>query len=338
MSGCAIHPLPEDVTGLTTGDIVKQIRCESRDAARKIIIRELERLANFGNNARAAELLAAFSADPEAIDGFNPDAAFPGLSNTQVRNFFKIVYSTAIAYSFDLTMSETNNLGITANLLGPWANMFTMGLTGDGNRSRENDRIFTITDRFGFLLRNLNTLKVASGSRYCDGRIVGPNYIYPIAGQIGVYNTVYTFFELSLFENLAAKGTAGPSAPLVDQLTFTTTFDITATPKVVFSSVNPSNFRVTDAGATGMLSRMDTHKVTVGLAMEPAGSAALSSLSGFVFSGAGTSGPLFAAGRPQTTFKLNRVIGTAASQAELLALYAVDQVKSREVQLLPPPR
>jgi hypothetical protein len=49
-AGCAIHPEPENVTGVDTADIVKQIRCETRDAARKIILRELERLATNGNN------------------------------------------------------------------------------------------------------------------------------------------------------------------------------------------------------------------------------------------------------------------------------------------------
>jgi hypothetical protein len=35
------HPVPEDVTGLDTADIVKQIRCETRDAARKTIVKFL---------------------------------------------------------------------------------------------------------------------------------------------------------------------------------------------------------------------------------------------------------------------------------------------------------
>ena len=31
-SGCAIHPLPENVTGVSTTHIVHRIRCEARDA------------------------------------------------------------------------------------------------------------------------------------------------------------------------------------------------------------------------------------------------------------------------------------------------------------------
>jgi hypothetical protein len=33
-AGCAIHPLPEDVTGVPTYVIAKKIRCEARTARR----------------------------------------------------------------------------------------------------------------------------------------------------------------------------------------------------------------------------------------------------------------------------------------------------------------
>jgi hypothetical protein len=87
-----------------------------------------------------------------------------------------------------------------------------------------------------------------------------------------------------------------------------------------------------------MLSRKDTHQVTVGLAMEPSGSAALASLSGFVFSGAGLSGPRIAfrgPGRVQTV-GLDRVVANTTSRAEQLALLVVDQLKRRDIQLIAP--
>ena len=34
--GCAIHPLPENVTGVRTPQIVQRNRCEARDALRHI--------------------------------------------------------------------------------------------------------------------------------------------------------------------------------------------------------------------------------------------------------------------------------------------------------------
>jgi hypothetical protein len=63
----------------------------------------------------------------------------------------------------------------------------------------------------------------------------------------------------------AKAGSASP--PLGDKLTFTTSLDLTATPKVVFSPVK-SSFQMTDGSATGFLSRKGTHQVVVGLTQE----------------------------------------------------------------------
>lgn len=341
ISGCAIHPVPEDVTGLDTADIVKQIRCETRDAARRVIRERLERLAGPGRNSTAQSLLAQFEENPEAMDGFDPNSAFPGLENKQIRNLFTVIYSTAIAYSFDLTMYEANKLSAGASFLGPWADPFTLGLGGTADRSRQNQRAFTITDEFSFLLTRLNTDKF--GRRYCDGRITGPNYVYPVAGQIGIYNTVYTFFQLSIFENLSpgknAAEASAKSPPLADKLTFITDVGISATPSVTFAPFK-SGFRPTGATGTGSLGRKDTHDVTIGLAMEPAGGAAVASLSGFVFSGAGLPGPRVTFGKAGAgqTLVLNRITATATSRAAQLALFAIDQLKTREIQLIPPPQ
>ena len=54
--GCAIHPVPEDVTGVDTLDIVKQIRCETRQALTDIIKEKLKDWAARGS-AEAEELL-----------------------------------------------------------------------------------------------------------------------------------------------------------------------------------------------------------------------------------------------------------------------------------------
>jgi len=49
IGGCAIHPQPEDVTVSALPISSKQIRCETRDAARELIRRQLERLVTYGN-------------------------------------------------------------------------------------------------------------------------------------------------------------------------------------------------------------------------------------------------------------------------------------------------
>jgi hypothetical protein len=46
LSACAIHPLPEDFSGVTTDQIVRQIRCETRQAAKDLVLDEIRLLAN----------------------------------------------------------------------------------------------------------------------------------------------------------------------------------------------------------------------------------------------------------------------------------------------------
>jgi hypothetical protein len=340
VTGCAIHPEPEDVTGVDTADIVKQIRCETRDAARKIIIRYLTQLATDGNNRTAQALLEKFEGDQESMADFDPQREFPGRDRAQIRNVFDVIYTAGVAYTFQLTMTEDNNLGAKANFLGPWATTLTLGLMGNVDRKRNNFRQFTVTDKFSFLLRELNTPS-RSGKRYCDGHIaLGPNHIYPIAGQIGAYNTVRTFFQLSFFDGLAAPKTepGGSGTPnMADELTFTTVVDFTVSPVVKFAPVK-TGFNIVDASLTGLARRTDKHQVTVGLALDPKGKgiAALSSLRGFVFSGAGLGGTRVTVGSPTrgNLVLLNRVTAMATSPAEQLAVLAIDQLKSRELQLI----
>lgn len=344
MAACAIHPMPEDVTGVSTPHIVRQIRCETRDAAREMILRQLEKLARY--DARAQGLLAQYTEDRESMSDFDPNRSFSAPHDLMVRNYFDLIYSAGVAYGFKLTMNEQNDLGATANLLGPWVNKLTLGLTGNANRSRENERTFAITDKFSHLLREVSmTQDPGTGRRYCDGYVaLGPNYIYPIAGRIGVYKTVYDFFQLSIFEGLAPKD-AGPrsfvtdAAPpvMADQLTFTTVVDLSVMPKVVFAPVG-SSLQLADVSGTGLARRKDTHQVIVAVALEPKGPVLLSSLRDFVFSGEEISRSRLASGERRARILVgNRVTGSARSKAEAVALQKIEQLRSREFQLLPAP-
>ena len=337
LSACSIHPLPEDVTGVNTHHIVRQIRCETREAAIGVILRVLKREADAGD-AIAQRVLAKYDADPEWIGSFSPNL-FPGAEYAQYRNLYKVITTAAIAYNFDLTMSETNNLGTSADLLGPWSPKFTALVGGDANRSRSNQRTFTVTDTFGGLLK-INTL--VDGVRYCDKHIVQANYIYPVAGRIGVDEMVLTFFNLSLFDALDAQQ-AKPGGPpaMADKLTFTTTIDGSVNPaKVIFTPVH-SGLQVADASLTGTLSRTDTHVVTVGLALDSKLTASLNSLRGYLFSrqrssgGAVADGSATAPGAARDARIFNTITADVGnSSAKELAVTMVDQQKSREFQLV----
>ena len=334
LSSCAIHPVPEDVTGVDTYHIVRQIRCETREAAKAFVLKELRRLAadheDQPGDRLAQRLVAEYEAKPDAISNFRPEL-FRGPQYAQVRNFYNVIYSAGIAYNFDLTMTEDNNLGTSINFLGPWApSTFTLGLGADANRQRANERTFTITDTLGTLLTKLDT--PVRGRRYCDGQIVEANYAYPIAGRIGVDKMVQTFFELVLFTNLSADKGGPPT--MADKLTFTTVVDISAMPKVVFAPVT-SGFQLADASLTGVAKRTDMHQVTVGLAIDTKATAALGLLRNYLFSRQRGAGVAVASPPGGGVLVVTSLTAHANTGAQQLAIVAVDQLKSREVQIIP---
>jgi hypothetical protein len=349
LAGCAIHPVPEDVTGVTTYQIARQIRCETREAAKERVLTEIRTLAE-GSPYQAGDpvaqrLLARYGGDDgEDISTFSP-ALFPGADYALVRAYLNTIYSTAVAYSFDLTMDETNNLGTVLDWLGPWFTKFALNATADANRERSNEEVFTLTDTLGGLLMNLSAPQ--HGVPYCGPQqLVQANYIYPIAGKIGVNKTVKTFFELSTFTSLGAtpastkSGNAAQNAPTyTEKLIFTTTLDASANPKLTFTPVG-KKFQFMDASITGLAKRMDTHKVYVALAEQPSGTASLTLLQNYLFPAPAISTFTRTSRQRVSTAFLstgvaigNSVIAKPRTSGEALALEAVDQMRSREIQI-----
>jgi hypothetical protein len=73
LAGCAIHPLPENVTGLKTPHIVHHVRCEARDVLLNAIDTsppdDAEALKQIG-------IVYSFSLQGTETDGFSPSATF----------------------------------------------------------------------------------------------------------------------------------------------------------------------------------------------------------------------------------------------------------------------
>src|SRR5215470_1369138 len=85
VAACSIRPLPEQYTGLTTFNIVKQIRCETREAAFKTFVNALTQNPRvFGE--RAQTVAERFRDHPELMDQLKP-ALFTGNAREFV-NFF----------------------------------------------------------------------------------------------------------------------------------------------------------------------------------------------------------------------------------------------------------
>lgn len=260
---CAIRPVPEDVTGVPTYTIVRQIRCETR---RSIVDSAIGWLTAEHNEDRVDPASRAIGF--EFANGRPVHELRPELFKGRVRDIVALFYETGVAYNFELEMTETNNLGTEVNLLKPFnSSKFTLGIKGAADRHRKNNRTFTITDTFGGLARLPDT--------YCDGGsiqenynfVARENYIYPITGKIGVNHMVQDFINLTLFANLGGKKDKPDGPPtLVDALEFETTISGTAAPKVAFTPVGNA-LSVTDAALTGTLIRKDLHKVTMALAI-----------------------------------------------------------------------
>jgi hypothetical protein len=346
LGGCAIHPLPEQVAGVDTPHIVRQIRCEARDAVKATLMDFLRFIgsglfAGLPEGVRdpvADRLVALYEEKPELMDKFN-SSYFPGPRYVNERAAIDLLLKAGAAYSFDFDIFEDNDLGGHVHLLRDVMPQFNAAIDGTAKRRRANERKFTVTDTFGFLLGKLNAVEIRN-VRYCDGQIVGPNYVYPIAGRVGVDRTVKDFSRLLLFENLggkdAAPGASGTAPTMTDDLIFTTAVTLSATPQVIFAPVGTA-LRVADASIDLSVGRSDKHQVTIGLAVAVDG---VDSLRGFLFSADRGNGRSAMVGERRSTARQparlvyagQRVTG-GGTPSEILAVIAIDQQKSKEFRL-----
>lgn len=283
ISGCAIHPVPEDVTGVRTYYIVRQIRCEARAA---IIDSAIGWLTNSDKVDPAAREIGF-----KLKDGIIPIEKFgPGLfkKSSRVQSIVALFINTGIAYNYSMEMTENNNLDAQIDLLKPFTNQKrTLGISAGADRQRQNIRTFTVTDTFSGLISHLPP-------DYCKNFIVQANYIYPIAGKIGMEPMIQEFINLTLFGNLGGPvGTPKGPPTMVDGLDFETTITASATPKVVFTPVG-NGVGFADASLTGTVTRKDVHKVTVGLAIDQGSAKQVAPLRATVF------GPLLTASGGRT--------------------------------------
>jgi hypothetical protein len=172
-----------------------------------------------------------------------------------------INYTTAsISYDFSFDIVEDNN----ASADGTWGLPYTLGgafsLTANGqfNRTRHTIRNFKITDTFEQLY---NT---QCGEPPPPGVASQPeNLIYPISGEIGIYEVVKTFINLQQIENPKA----GEVFTFADTLQFTTTLSAGVQPTLVISPF-PDRFRLAGAKGNFNADRTDMHKVVLTLAGE----------------------------------------------------------------------
>jgi hypothetical protein len=255
---------------VSTLNIVKQIRCETRKAVFDTAVRWLVYDDNVDDVSR--EIGVSFNGTGRSIEQFRP-TLFKG----RVRQIFDMFWKTGVAYNYSFEMTETNNFNAEINLLKPFTDSANrLGLKAGSDRQRQNTRTFTVTDTFASLMSDVR-------DDYCTGRVVTANYSYPIAGRIGMDEVIATFVNLTLHGGLDADPQK-PSGPptMVDALEFMTAVSGSATPTVVFEPLG-KNLRIANASLTADLRRKDLHRVTVGLALEKAVKAQLGDVRGALY-------------------------------------------------------
>jgi hypothetical protein len=241
---CAIHPLPENVTGVKTAGIVHRIRCEARDAVDQAQRRLIQRLEQV-RSARRREIIESRQ---------------------------NILRQIGIVFSFSLQGQEQDNLSTaSATFAQPLSNgSFTFNPSVGDSVTRGNIRTFTVIESFSSLLK--------MSSDRCRSEPTGPNYQYPIVGTIGVAEMIDTFVNLALYTGLGAEqlniaeGAGSPNveetAPpaMVDTISFTTTLSAGVNPLWVLNPVGSAT-QLTGASINVGVQRMDVHQVIIGLAL-----------------------------------------------------------------------
>lgn len=162
-----------------------------------------------------------------------------------VVDYGKYYKTAAIAYEFTFQASEQNNNSFVASWIAPLSpGQFTLRANSGFDLSRSTLRNERIVDTFD-QLRAMN----------CNSIGVPPkNFLYPIAGDIGVYEVVSDFISRQRLREPAA----GEVLTSADTLSFSTAIAGGVAPKLVLSRF--------EASADVRAARSDIHKVVLSLA------------------------------------------------------------------------
>jgi len=155
---------------------------------------------------------------------------------------------TTIGYEFTFDISETNNASADVTWFLPLTGgNFALTAGAGSDLTRRAQRNFTVADTFGDL-RKTN----------CSALALEKNWIYPIAGDIGIYEVVATFAKLHGIENPAGA----EQFSFQDDLTFITFLGAGVQPQLTLAR---DRSRVTNAGADLSAQRLDVHKVSISI-------------------------------------------------------------------------
>jgi hypothetical protein len=231
LGACAIHPLPENVTGVKTSQIVHRNRCEARAAVFKIedwLIRHHK--------------LAAARALP----------------------------NIGMALSYTLDMTEANSLTASTNFEElVTRGTFSANPGAADSLMRENKRTFTVADNYNTLGRMLNcaTEPVGSSYQYPIVGTIGIDETIQTFLTMALHEDLNGVIQDDKLPNEPSEYTAA-SPSMVETLTFTTKISAGVTPQIMLTPLlSSSALKLNTASLAFAWSRNDMHEVIVGLGM-----------------------------------------------------------------------
>ena len=238
LTGCSVHPIPDEVSPIPTQEIARSARCEMRlglfDQVKRILGEA--GIKNFD------------VMDLQTREGRRRILPVPPPPLKAILDDYGKV---AVAYDFEFEITEHDNLDSNLAFKLPFTapSSFDLSAAGSLHKTRVGKRTFSAQETFAdLILRN----------DWCDGFAPRDrNILYPITGSIGLRKVVETFIALS------EQG--GGKDSFVDALAFTTTISGSVNPSVKLNPV-PNSFRLVSATAGAAADRTDLHKVKISLA------------------------------------------------------------------------
>jgi hypothetical protein len=232
VGACAIHPLPEDVTGVDTRQIVHRIRCEARDAV--YAARTPKRLDALNEMV----IVYSFSLQGTEIDGFTPSATF-------------VAPVTSGAWAFNPSVGDT----VTR------ANVRTFTIV---------DNYKTLAALSGSRKDHDHCATVPTGVNYqypIVGRI-GVGEMIKTFTDLALHTNVEADVQSQsdLDQNGALDSSMNGPPTMVDTISFTTMLTAGVTPSLSLTPVG-SGAQLTGASFGLNFQRQDVHQVIVGLAL-----------------------------------------------------------------------
>jgi hypothetical protein len=258
--GCSVYPLPENVMRFDSDKIAAVIRCQTRDAIRQVILRNITAAKSpivYGRKTRD-ELLDWLQSNPENFRRLTWEKFAP-----ELRGPFVFYKDTSVSYDFTIDGTEMNTAGVNLTLIKKLtAGTDNIGVVAKNDRTREVKRHFRSFDTFDSLAR---LMREDACSTIMPEQV---DPVYPTAGLLRINSLIDSFLLANQWENLAGDDKNYTTAQMTDTLTFTTKWTGNIDPS---TTVDPIVGRWVPTSASLNIdnSRQDLHTIIILISLPP---------------------------------------------------------------------